>query len=1210
MTEDYYTIQTQDHASTMLSDMFTLQKQGVMCDVILSAEDGEVMAHKVVLMAASKYFREKLSPVVSQRAAKICLKGISVVELANLVKYIYTGKLLVAKETMDITLEISEILELNGVIQGYNEIVSYETMKEKEASQTTEAGQAITPEKKDEAIKEALSKPISGEDGHLSQATSVASEIQNSGLKLPVITSSPSKPVTTKTIEATQTVASEYNFEVNPYEEQYVDVTVGSKTPTKDSNQTQSIPIVTPPRLQQMVDIPTEGPNITAEEAQHQDLLAVAIESLTDGSNMINRQKQGPEIERAVSSITPKTAPENVVIEKVNVDVEVGKSEDFINGKTCTKTLTMNAGKVNNEYGGQTEVYTVSLDPSTLKSPIIMPRKMKKRTSKEKKAEEAARTYRKKKNELLQTQYPIIPIGTVFDDAEGQQQIPIESEQQDFRFASLSKLRKKNQISENSIATNLNLECDEIIAGRDSFILSNDTAELVVEQESVVSSTSDIANAEGIDEATRIIKSETDDHTPSKSEQGSPKTPLKDDEKSSATKRKTRTPKKIALSDAETDSSDDKRRKTNIEGKVSMPMKDDGKIICIIDDEESNVKGSKTKFSAKETVPQVLQPKVRLKRHTDSEVDELVKKVKKQGQSPKGKVGQEDMNEKQNAEIQVDIESSKVTEGSKEVEDEDPFNEVMKNMNVELHKAGRMSKRQRKAVKRPDFEYDQQVAKKSKVTEYACQHDGCKALFKSVGELMEHQKTCSNKGAKNLFKLMKNEAKDEVPASPSKTIEAFQTKLVELPIIITHRNIRPEEKQSGDEQSGSEDKLVTDVGEEPVDKILPPKEETRSPSPASGAQKSDAWSQYGESPLTDKDLYRCNYSNCQTLADNLGCLKLHYAKFHKKRWDSGDEIMFQKKLKKLDELQGAISSDPAGSHIRTEVLYKCVACNMTSIDVKELDIHLADEHEGAQEVPTSILPLKCSHCPNIDIKDYEALTKHLEEVHDFVILKRNMPDKTNNGNSSSVNKTGRTRKRISLNKLPTEEFTHELLRRHQEYLKKPEKKYKFMSSVLAKNTLMPSFPQASPSIRNTTANKLYNMPKFSPKYTPITDFPGLGQLSGQLSGPWVPRVGSEVVVEQHHCHHGEVVIENVAGDPRVGSTILKLVSGQEEGEEQMIMITTNGIQSVVRSKDFYQTLLESGNESAQTLKVISTLLEAGEEIEIREEGEQVEIQNI
>ena len=45
--EDYYTVQTPDHHGTLFSELHVLQKQGVLCDVILAAEDGEVMAHKV-----------------------------------------------------------------------------------------------------------------------------------------------------------------------------------------------------------------------------------------------------------------------------------------------------------------------------------------------------------------------------------------------------------------------------------------------------------------------------------------------------------------------------------------------------------------------------------------------------------------------------------------------------------------------------------------------------------------------------------------------------------------------------------------------------------------------------------------------------------------------------------------------------------------------------------------------------------------------------------------------------------------------------------------------------------------------------------------------------------------------------------------------------------------------------------------------------------
>ena len=73
--EDYYTIQTPEHHSSLFTQLHSLQKQGVMCDVILAAEDGEVMAHKVILMAVSKYFREKLSPVISSTATRVFLKG-------------------------------------------------------------------------------------------------------------------------------------------------------------------------------------------------------------------------------------------------------------------------------------------------------------------------------------------------------------------------------------------------------------------------------------------------------------------------------------------------------------------------------------------------------------------------------------------------------------------------------------------------------------------------------------------------------------------------------------------------------------------------------------------------------------------------------------------------------------------------------------------------------------------------------------------------------------------------------------------------------------------------------------------------------------------------------------------------------------------------------------------------------------------------------
>lgn len=52
--ENYYTIQTENHHQDILTELHTLQKHGIMCDVILSAEDGEVLAHKVTFV--TKFF--------------------------------------------------------------------------------------------------------------------------------------------------------------------------------------------------------------------------------------------------------------------------------------------------------------------------------------------------------------------------------------------------------------------------------------------------------------------------------------------------------------------------------------------------------------------------------------------------------------------------------------------------------------------------------------------------------------------------------------------------------------------------------------------------------------------------------------------------------------------------------------------------------------------------------------------------------------------------------------------------------------------------------------------------------------------------------------------------------------------------------------------------------------------------------------------------
>lgn len=416
-------------------------------------------------MASSRYFRERLSPIVSQQTAKICLKGISVIDLANLVKYIYTGKILIFKDTMDTTLEISEILELNGIQEGYKQIIAFETRKEENAVAETGSGATVG------------STHISGKDVHMSVAGNQSARSPNT-LVSGMVTQPPnSKDLTvvqdghvaasdqmSAETAANQSGTNEYTFAVNPYENQYMDVSVEPNTPSKSVQPDKTSIAGTLPKLQQFGCSAASKVNISEAEAQHQDLLTVAIESLSETSNSIGN-KQNQKIEQgsgeSVSMVTddPCQQPQSEGIStsmlKPSEDNEL---EPFVNGKTNTKLLTVNEGVVSNELGGQTEVYTVCLDPSSIKGALHMPRQMRRRTDKERRAEEAAKMYRQKRSMIINS--PRQPyVETLQNPKSVHSSIPMvvtraadletdTDKQQDFRFASLSKERKKDEESE------------------------------------------------------------------------------------------------------------------------------------------------------------------------------------------------------------------------------------------------------------------------------------------------------------------------------------------------------------------------------------------------------------------------------------------------------------------------------------------------------------------------------------------------------------------------------------------------------------------------------------------------------------------------------------------------------------------------------------------------------------------------------------------
>ncbi|KAL4223009.1 BTB And C-terminal Kelch [Mactra antiquata] len=1053
--DEYYTIQTPNYHNDLFTELHTLQKQGILCDVTLIAEDGEVMAHKVVLMAASSYFRSKLSPILGLTPSKICLKGISVVELANLIKYIYTGSLVFARESMEVTLEISEILGLTGVIEGYKDILSYEETKKKQ-SDTPDQSNTSTSQ-----ASESLEAPANHGNDNLSTnpvtSDNITQESSTSASEQTleqVFTSSPQIGTSEEVVESSQSTSTDYDFPAL-YDQQYMDVTVGSGSPVKISPACGSVTKSTTTSSENhKSETYSASRNIADEEARHQDLLTVAIESLSDAPYL----KQGrQEVDKAVMSIAEASKEvSNVNVHKLK-DENTIEVEPFVNGKTSTKTVTMSAGTVRNELGGKTDVYTVALDPSSIKSPIVMPRPKRSKTMKEKEAEERAKIYRQKKAELLHKD--------------------MSNFIKDYRMSSaLNKtddtvisMTEKSSLKPNTLYKILNGNKKKVVKKIHPFkpdVISVQTEDdSVVDFEVQVNFDSDDDNNDGNDGVNELIANDIVGAVGNSAEDKNGKTATSKDSN-------------------EVDANTLDRVGTNYKGKsVSVHSNEKSGIIVINDEQKESINNATT-------VRSYLIPKVKLKKHTAEDIIKLTQELKKQT-------------------VDITQESS------------------------ETSKTGTATVVKRKL----DNATDSDIPTKTKNV---------------------------------VFVKVKKE-----PGSETDNVENFDDTTDE----------------SSDKSSAKTPMLnIRYVDGTQYD-------------PGEDITKTDQWKTLRRDVKTgDIICFKCN----KTFKSG-HLMRKHYNATH------ADKMVHCKRCEFVAHSRTSLNShmklkhsvyDPSvttvqgGEEVTT---WKCEFCEYASITSYHLTNHLLHAH-GLLVMSRNYINSK-EKFKKFQVGDIVTLDGQLFDPKTMELPKNvDLPRKKAATNDK---KTGTTTPRRSIFKLPSKEFVQVILQRHQEYLKTTDQQMPYMSNSIAVATKQPSFPQASPQIRNSHANKVYSMGKLK---CPV---PGSGLQGdvGNTSG--IPGVDNEVIVTQHNVP--EVTIENVeaGGDTDRVVTISETCNGRNG--EDMIVINQDGKQTVVRSKDFYETLSATGNESNQTLEVIAALLHAGEQIEIREQIEQedfVEIQNV
>lgn len=334
--------------------------------------------------------------------------------------------------------------------------------------------------------------------------------------------------------------------------------------------------------------------------------------------------------------------------------------------------------------------------------------------------------------------------------------------------------------------------------------------------------------------------------------------------------------------------------------------------------------------------------------------------------------------------------------------------------------------------------------------------------------------------------------------------------------------------------------------------------------------------------------------------------------------------------------------------IHKDKALQCNVCPFTTRQIASLRTHIRLQHSEATDEHT------CQFCA-YSTRLSGNLRKHLLAAHELLFVTKQsklnrrkfadykvgtllMKDGTVFDGSQPIPKMSirnfdskknpdlatpvRKKRQRGLYDLPDEEFTKELLKRHEEYLKEPPKDFDAISKNLAIATAHPSFPCASPSVRNVHVRKVYHTPVSKPTTTyPVTyDQLVVGNPSATHEPGQCHVIASEVEVGESGLGPAEdlVVMETVQEDGEVQPDDIQQVItisgnnvGSDDSEDQLLVINSEGKQSLIRTEDFYKSLMTKGSgvETSQTLEMITALLQAGEQIEIQSQAD-VEIQNM
>lgn len=104
------------HTNRAFEVMNVMRKQSLLCDVtLISDNNAEVAAHKMVLAACSPYFYAMFTSFEESKLERVTLQGVDATALQLLVEYVYTSEVHVTEENVQVLLPAANLLQLTDV---------------------------------------------------------------------------------------------------------------------------------------------------------------------------------------------------------------------------------------------------------------------------------------------------------------------------------------------------------------------------------------------------------------------------------------------------------------------------------------------------------------------------------------------------------------------------------------------------------------------------------------------------------------------------------------------------------------------------------------------------------------------------------------------------------------------------------------------------------------------------------------------------------------------------------------------------------------------------------------------------------------------------------------------------------------------------------------------------------------------------------------